>query len=132
MTTTKPDSLSETLGFVRQVETGDPARAVLEYRATMAMCHSGGIVQGGFVTGWIDAAMAYAVLSATNFAKTPLSLEIKISFLKAASPGLVIAEGWIEKMGRSTAFLEGRLLNKDGEVLAKGSSTAKLVALKRD
>lgn len=124
-----PGTLPESLGFVRQVETGDPSRAVLHYRATMAMCHSGGIVQGGFVTGWIDAAMAHAVLSATNFAKTPLSLEIKVSFLKAAGPGLVIAEGWVEKMGRATAFLEGRLLDEAGEVLAKGSSTARLVEL---
>ena len=129
-TTDQPGTLPDSLGFVRQVETGDPARAVLHYRATMAMCHSGGIVQGGFVTGWIDAAMAHAVLAATEFKKTPLSLEIKISFLKAAAPGLVIAEGWIEKMGRSTAFLEGRLLNEAGEVLAKGSSTAKLAEIK--
>ena len=114
---------------MRQVETGDPSRAVLHYRATMAMCHSGGIVQGGFVTGWIDAAMAHAVLSATNFTKTPLTLEIKVSFLKAAGPGLVIAEGWVEKMGRSTAFLEGRLIDEAGEVLARGSSTARLVEL---
>jgi len=131
-TTVTPGTLPDTLGFVRQVQTGDPARAVLEYRATMAMCHSGGIVQGGFVTGWIDAAMAHAVLSATGFTKTPLSLEIKISFLKATPPGLVIAEGWIEKLGRSTAFLEGRLLNEKGEVLAKGSSTAKLAPLERN
>ncbi len=125
----KPASLFESLGFVRDVSSGDPARAVLHYRATMAMCHSGGVVQGGFVTGWIDAAMAHAVLSATNRTRTPLSLEIKISFLKPASPGLVIAEGWIEQMGHKTAFLEGRLLNEAGEVLAKGSSTAKLAPL---
>lgn len=128
-TSVEPGTLPDTLGFVRQVETGDPARAVLHYRATMAMCHSGGIVQGGFVTGWIDAAMAHAVLAATDFKKTPLSLEIKVSFLKAAAPGIVIAEGWIEKMGRSTAFLEGRLLNEAGDVLARGSSTAKLADL---
>lgn len=125
----RPDTLFETLGFVRQVDSGDPMKAILHYRATMAMCHSGGIVQGGFVTGWIDAAMAHAVIAATERTKTPLSLEIKISFLKSASPGLVIAEGWIEKMGRSTAFLEGRLLNEEGEVLAKGTSTAKLAPL---
>jgi len=127
----KPDALSESLGFVRQVETGDPSRCILHYKATMAMCHSGGIVQGGFVTGWIDAAMAHAVLAATEFTKTPLSLEIKISFLQSAAPGLVIAEGWIEKMGRSTAFLEGRLTDEAGNVLAKGTSTVKLAPLQR-
>jgi acyl-coenzyme A thioesterase PaaI-like protein len=60
---------------------------------------------------------------------SPLSLEIKISFLQSARPGLVIAEAWIERMGKTTAFLEGRLLNEQGEVLAKGTSTARLVPL---
>jgi acyl-CoA thioesterase len=126
-----PDGLSQSLGLERIVDRGEGGKAVLHYRATMAMCHSGGIVQGGFVTGWIDAAMAHVVIAQTASAFSPLSLEIKIAFFKAASPGLVIAEGWIEKLGRSTAFLEGRLLNEAGEVLAKGTSTAKLVPIAR-
>jgi acyl-CoA thioesterase len=125
------DALSQSLGLERVVDHGEAGKAVLHYRATMAMCHSGGIVQGGFVTGWIDAAMAYVVMAATKREFSPLSLEIKISFLKAASPGLVIAEAWIEKLGRSTGFLEGRLLNEAGEVLAKGSSTVKLLPIRK-
>ena len=129
--TAAPDGLSQRLGFERIVERGEDGKSIIHYRATMDMCHSGGIVQGGFVTGWIDAAMAHVVIAKTETAFSPLSLEIKISFLKAVGPGLVIAEGWIEKMGRSTAFLEGRLLNEAGEVLAKGTSTAKLVPIRR-
>jgi CheY-like chemotaxis protein len=34
------------------------------------MCHSGGVVQGGFVTGWIDAAMAHAIIAMTGHALT--------------------------------------------------------------
>lgn len=126
-----PDALSQSLGLERIVDHGESGRSVLHYRATMAMCHSGGIVQGGFVTGWIDAAMAHVVIAQTGFKQSPLSLEIKISFIKAASPGLVIAEGWIEKLGHRTGFLEGRLTNEAGELLAKGSSTVKLVPIQR-
>lgn len=122
-----PADLNQSLGFVRVRDSGDPMRAIVEYCASGAMCHSGGIVQGGFVTGWIDAAMAHAVLKATDYKQSPLSLEIKISFLASAGPGLVIAEGWIEKIGRSTVFLEGRLCDEAGTVLAKGTSTARLV-----
>ena len=127
-----PDALSQSLGLERIVAHGETGKSIIHYRATMAMCHSGGIVQGGFVTGWIDAAMAYVVMATTKRQFSPLSLEIKISFLKAASPGLVIAEAWIEKLGRSTCFLEGRLLNEAGDVLAKGTSTAKLVPIPKD
>jgi uncharacterized protein (TIGR00369 family) len=127
----KPHALSATLGLEKVVDHGESGRAVLHYRARMDQCHSGGIVQGGFVTGWIDAAMAHLVMAKTKFEFSPLSLEIKVSFLKSASPGLIVAEAWIERMGRSTAFLEGCIKNEEGEILAKASSTVKLVAMKR-
>jgi len=127
----KPHGLSASLGLEKVVDHGESGRAVIHYRARMDMCHSGGIVQGGFVTGWIDAAMAHVVMARTNFEFSPLSLEIKVSFLQSASPGLIVAEAWIERMGRSTAFLEGHIKNEAGEVLAKGSSTVRLVPMKR-
>jgi acyl-CoA thioesterase len=124
--------VAKLLGFERVVDDGaQSGRAILHFRATMEMCHSGGVVQGGFVTGWIDMAMAHVVLSQTNYEQNLLSLEIKVSFLASAGPGLTIAEAWIERRGRSTAFVEGRLLNEAGDVLAKASSTVKLVPMKR-
>ncbi|MBL6854603.1 MAG: PaaI family thioesterase [Alphaproteobacteria bacterium] len=126
----KPDSLSATLGLEHVIDDGAASgRAVLRYRARMDHCHSGGIVQGGFITGWIDAAMAHVVIAKSGRQLSPLSLEIKISFMQSARPGPVIAQAWIERMGKTTAFLEGRLLNEQGEVLAKGTSTARLVPL---
>jgi uncharacterized protein (TIGR00369 family) len=122
--------LSATMGLETVVDDGATSgRAVLHYRARPDHCHSGGVVQGGFITGWIDAAMAHVVIGKSKRAFSPLSFEIKISFLQSAKPGRVIAEAWIERMGRSTVFLEGRLLNEAGEVLAKGTSTARLVPL---
>src|SRR5262249_44894941 len=90
----------------------ESGRAVIRFRARPDHCHSGGIVQGGFVTGWIDQAMAHAVMGRSNYELAPLSLEIKISFLESAKPGAVIAEAWIERMGKTTAFLEGILRNE--------------------
>jgi uncharacterized protein (TIGR00369 family) len=120
------DSLYETMGLHRIVELDPAGRAQLEYMAKPGMCHSGGVVQGGFVTGWIDAAMAHAVIAVLGDDVTPMSLEIKVSFFAPVRPGLVVAEGWIERRGRKTAFLEGRLLDGEGNVLAKGTSTATL------
>ena len=126
MTDTAPLGLHEALGQQRVVSM-EAGRAVIEYLCGPHMCHSGGVAQGGFVCGWIDAAMAHATMSDGGEPMTPMSLELKVSFFAPARPGLVIAEGWVERRGRSTAFLEGRLLNAAGEVLAKGSSTARLI-----
>lgn len=119
------DTLHDTLGQVRIVSM-EPGRAAIEYRCALHMCHSGGVAQGGFVAGWIDAAMAHAVIARYGTDQVPISLELKISFFAPTNPGLVIAEGWIES-GKRTLFVEGRLTDSCGAVLAKGSSTIRLI-----
>ena len=121
------DDLNTSLGFCRLLETGPEGRARLEYLARMNMCHSGGVVQGGFITGWLDAAMAHAVIAMTGFEMTPVSLELKVSFFAPVRPGPVFAEGWVEQKGKSTCFTEGRLTDATGRVLAKCNSTIRLI-----
>ena len=119
--------LSRALGLVRRVAVDPSGRATLEYEAGLHMCHSGGVVQGGFISAWLDSAMAQAVMAQRGVEMTPMSLELKISFFAPARPGPVFAEGWVEKSGRSTCFTEGRLLDSEGVVLAKASSTIRLI-----
>ena len=118
-------NLQSAMGQVRVIS-NDAGRAVIEFEVAPHMCHSGGVAQGGFVCGWIDAAMAHASIS-RDPAMTPMSLDLNVSFFAPARPGRVIAEGWIERPGRSTCFAEGRLLNAAGDVLAKASSTIRLI-----
>ena len=53
----------------------------IEFTAEERHCHSGNIVQGGFVTGWLDSAMSLAVISKSEHTLNPATLEIKTSFL---------------------------------------------------
>lgn len=122
----------KTMGFVRIVEIDRKVgRAVIEFEAKQNQCHSGNIVQGGFVTGWIDNAMATAAMAGTNFERVSMSLDIKIAFYQSAHPGLVVAEGWIERLGGRTVFAEGLLRTPEGEIIAKGMSTIALKSHKR-
>lgn len=129
-----PANLFESLGFKRIISNAD-GRAALEYQAGLHMCHSGGVVQGGFVTGWIDSAMAHAIIGLHadrgDDDITPVSLELKISFFAPARPGPLVAEAWVEREGRSTCFMEGQLTDLSGQVLAKGSSTVRLLSKSR-
>ncbi|HIF93422.1 MAG TPA: PaaI family thioesterase [Myxococcales bacterium] len=118
----------KTMGFVRAISVdAEEGRAVVEFEAKIDQCHSGNVVQGGYVAGWIDNAMATAVLFKTDFQNLVMSLEIKVSYYRAANPGTVIAEGWIERIGKKTAFAEGLLRTRDGEIIAKASSTIALL-----
>jgi len=118
-------TLQSTLGQVRIV-TSEPGRTAIEYDVGPQMCHSGGVAQGGFVCAWIDAAMAHASISLQPD-MSPMSLELKVSYFAPARPGRVIAEGWIERRGRTNCFAEGRLIDPAGQVLAKASSTIRLI-----
>jgi len=121
------NSLYEVMGLTRIVSMdGEAGRSCLEYQARAEQCHSGGVVQGGFVSGWIDAAMAHALIAKLGEGIVPMTLELKVSFLAPARPGQVFAEGWIVKAGRKMAFVEGSLKDGEGELLATASSTLML------
>jgi len=126
-----PETLFEEMGLVRVVSTDPEGRATMEFEARLSQCHSGGVVQGGFVTMWIDAAMAHACMAKNGHGIVPMTLEIKVSYFGPARPGRVIAEAWVEKHGKRTSFYEGHLKAPDGTVLAKATSTILLMDLSR-
>jgi acyl-CoA thioesterase len=132
MTSESPEletSVLTTLGDGKVISLdADSGRSTLEFTCKPEMCHSGGVAQGGFVTGWIDAAMAHACIARYTTAFWIATLELKVSFFKPTPPGRVIAEGWIERGGKQTVFAEGRLLDEKGDVLAKATSTIRLVS----
>lgn len=125
MTDAIAPTLQTTLGQVRVISS-EAGRSVIEYEVAPNMCHSGGVAQGGFVCAWIDAAMSHASFTLQP-QMTPMSLELKVSYFAPVRPGRVIAEGWIEKPGKTNCFAEGQLLDSAGKVLAKGSSTVRLI-----
>jgi uncharacterized protein (TIGR00369 family) len=120
----------DTLGDGEIVEMNlEKGFVAINFTAHERHCHSGNIVQGGFITGWLDSAMSLAVISKTERTMSPATLEIKTSFLKSANPGVCRAEGWIERIGRSIVFMEAQLFDAAGEIIAKGSSTARLIPM---
>ena len=107
----------------------DENTGVLEFHfeAATAHTHSDGIVQGGFVAGMLDAAMAHVVFCVRQKLLILATLEMKVSYLDIARPGPLRAFGRVIRLGKSIGFLEAELLNSQGALLAKASSTVKIV-----
>lgn len=122
----QPCTVSLGDGRVVSVE-ANPSKVTMEFDSTPAHCHSGTVVQGGFVAGMLDSAMSMAVMAYTDFVKSPATLELKVSYLSTTMPGRNTAIGWVVKAGKTIAFVEGELFNECGELLAKASSSARLV-----
>jgi uncharacterized protein (TIGR00369 family) len=115
------------MGFSRLVDADRKAGFVrLEFDALPRFCHTNGqIVQGGFVTAWLDSSMAQAARLHAGRPVGVASLEVKVSFLRRVGPGKVVAEGRVIRMGRRVAFLEASLFDAGtGVLLATASSSA--------
>jgi len=125
-----PTELLDAMGFVRIVSDDAQAGVVrAEFDALPRFCHTDGrIVQGGFVTAWLDFSMAQAALRRSAEPVGVASLEIKVNFLQRVGPGRVIAEGRVQRLGRRVAFLEASLFDQAGALLATATSTALLTA----
>ena len=93
-----------------------------------AFCHSQGrICPGGFLTGMVDTAMARAAMAKRSFANAVPTLELKISFLEAAGPGVVTAEGRVVRWGGSGGFRDGDIRDDKGRLVVHATSTVKIV-----
>ncbi|MFN5511662.1 MAG: PaaI family thioesterase [Burkholderiales bacterium] len=120
--------LLDAMGFMELVEV-DPQQGVVRahFDAQERFCHTNGtIVQGGFVTAWLDFSMAQAAFIKAGRPVGVASLEIKVSFLRRVGPGRVLAEGRVTRMGRRVAFLDASLFDSAGVLLATASSSALL------
>ncbi|MCB1645665.1 MAG: PaaI family thioesterase [Pseudomonadales bacterium] len=120
------DSLLKTgLGVHDDIQLDESGRAILTLDVQPHHCHA--VAQGGYVTAWIDMAMARAVFATSDEDIGCNTLELKVSFYLPALVGQrLLAEGWVVRKGRSIAFLEGELRDEQGVVLARATSTAKL------
>lgn len=98
-----------------------------EFNVSRDYCHSVDIVQGGFVTAMLDAAMSHAVFAVEENIVNVSSLEIATRYLEPTRAGRLRAVGKISKASYKTAFLDGALYDENGLLTATTHSVAKLI-----
>jgi uncharacterized protein (TIGR00369 family) len=99
----------------------------LEFDVGLELCHSGNVIQGGFVTLMLDTSMAHSAMALRDDVINVATLEIKVTFLEPSNAGRFRCVAKMRKMGRSIAFMEAELFNLDGLLTATASCTAKLI-----
>lgn len=105
----------------------EPGHIRVRYTAQPEFGNPQGAIQGGFLAAMLDDAMGpalFTLLAAEDFAPT---IEMKVSFLRPARPGPLIAEGRVVHQSRSIAFLEGTLATEDGDLVATATATARII-----
>jgi len=107
----------------------DPEQGTIriEFEAKPEFLNSVGQVQGDMLAAMLDDTMATALvarLPAGHFAPT---LELKVNFIAPASIGKLIGEGRVVHMGKSVGFLEGKLTDESGRLVATATATARIM-----
>ncbi len=90
-----------------------------------------GFIQGGILTAMLDDTMGPAVLIMTEGKLYTTTISLTVNFMAAAKPGPIIAEARVTQLGKTIAFMEGKLTADDGTLLATATTVARLLEATR-
>ncbi len=90
-------------------------------------CNPAGFIQGGILGAMLDDTMGPAVFVMTEGRLYTATITMTVNFLAPAKVGRIVGEATVAQLGKTVAFVEGRLTADDGTVLATATTSARLV-----
>jgi uncharacterized protein (TIGR00369 family) len=96
----------------------------LDFSVNVSWSNGLGSIQGGIVCAMLDLCCTAAGVCASGASLLMPTIELKTSFVAPARAGLLKGIGRALHLGRRVAFLEGRLLDPTGRLLATATATA--------
>jgi uncharacterized protein (TIGR00369 family) len=122
------NTIARTLGY--DIAEAASGRVVVTAVPTGALLNPAGTVHGGFAATLLDSAMGLAIQSTLEQGVSQTTLEFKISLVRPITPetGPIRAEGLVLSRGRRVGTAEGRLTDRDGRLLAHGTTTCLIFA----
>ncbi|MAK62922.1 MAG: phenylacetic acid degradation protein [Ponticaulis sp.] len=85
-----------------------------------------GNVQGGFLIAMLDETMGPAVVVKSKGQYVSSSIDIATHFIRPVKLGTISTEAEVIRMGRSVAFMEGKLFDEKDRLCATASTSAML------
>jgi uncharacterized protein (TIGR00369 family) len=109
------------VGLVLEELRTDYARMRLPYRPELEQ--PAGVLHGGAIATLIDTVVVPAIGGGYDEPRMLLTVDMHVSYLGAVAGQDAVAEGWVEKRGRSMVFCRVEVRSAAGEL----ASTASLV-----
>ncbi len=108
----------------------DPAqgRVKIGFDGKPEFCNPAGFIQGGLLAAMLDDTMGPAVLLHSNGAAYTATISMTVNFMAPARVGRLIGEARVSQVGKTIAFVEAKLTDDKGTVVATATSTARVVA----
>ena len=90
-------------------------------------CNPAGFIQGGILSAMLDDTMGPAVFVMTEGQLYTATITMTVNFLAPAKVGRIVGEATVTQLGKTIAFVTGKLMAADGVVLATATTSARLV-----
>jgi uncharacterized protein (TIGR00369 family) len=90
-------------------------------------CNPAGFVQGGLLSAMLDDTMGPAVFVMTEGRSYTTTVSLTVNFLASARPGPLTAEAQVTQLGKTIAFVEGKLMADDGKLLVTATAVERLL-----
>ncbi|MGP0060839.1 MAG: PaaI family thioesterase [Beijerinckiaceae bacterium] len=97
------------------------------FDAKPEFCNPAGYIQGGILSAMLDDTMGPAVFVMTKGRLYTATISMSISFLAGAEVGPIVGEANVVQLGKTVAFIEGKLMDETGRILAIATANARLV-----
>jgi uncharacterized protein (TIGR00369 family) len=104
----------------------DAGSISLSFTALDSFTNPAGTVHGGFIVAMLDECMGSAIVGLTEARFLPATISLSTDFIKPVAAGQVLGEGRMTSMGSSLAFLESRLSDAGGQILARATGAYRL------
>lgn len=114
-----------------QVLERGPAGVILETMFSAPHLNAAGTVHGGVLASLIDIAITGAAKASVNngIGTFGVTLSFTINFIQAAGPGRTRCESAVTGGGSRTKFVDAKLFDSDGNLLATATSTVRVIDL---
>jgi len=122
------NTLARTLGY--DITEAAHGRVVVALTPDERHLNPAGTMHGGVAATLLDSCMGLAIWSTLDAGLGQTTLEFKISLLRpiTAETGPIRAEGTVLNRGRRVGTAEGRITDRDGRLLAHGTTTCLIFA----
>jgi uncharacterized protein (TIGR00369 family) len=119
-----PPNCDLTLGLVC-IDKSEPGRTVWQATIDDRFLNPAGVLQGGFLAAMLDSAMGASAVTMVGERKVNVAnTEMKVTFLRSVAPRETLTcVATVLKAGRVISFLEAKVTNAAGLLVATASST---------
>jgi uncharacterized protein (TIGR00369 family) len=119
--------ISKLLGWRLIDMTPEEGRIRVGFEGKAEFCNPAGFIQGGMLTAMLDDTMGPAAFIMTGGKMFTPTITMTVNYISPGRVGAFACEAKVVQMGKTVVFVEAKLMDSEGTLVATATSTSRLV-----